>query len=386
MLTRLQDMVDAVHRRHPAVAFPYAVIKKFGEDRAGQLAALIAYYTFFSIFPLLLAFTTIVGLALSSHPDLQSQLLDSAVGQFPVIGDQLRTDVGGIPGSGLALAVGLVLALWAGMGAVMAMRNAMDGVWNVPMRDRPGFVPSRLRALAMLAVFGVAVVAITVAGNLVRAVSDAGAVQDLNSFVVSALLGAGLFLAAFAVLTTAEVAWRDLLPGAILAGLAWAVLQLVGAAFVRHQVQGAAATSGVFALVLGLLSWLFVQAQVTVLAAEVNVVRRERLWPRSLTGRDLTAGDQAALRRYAEVEQRIEGETVTVALAPPDGDADAETDAEAAPPEEAHEPADGPDRDRDGHDEPCTPDDGTDGDGRNGSRLADHIRSWLTPSARHGSD
>ena len=101
------------------------------------------------------------------------------------------------------------------------------------------------------------------------------------------------------------------------------MLQLVGAVFVRHQVQGAAATSGVFALVLGLLSWLFVQAQVTVLAAEVNVVRRERLWPRSLTGRNLTPGDQAALRRYAAVEQRIEGQAVNVGLTgrPPTGTA-----------------------------------------------------------------
>jgi membrane protein len=308
---------DGWQRRRPWAALPLAVVKKFGDDQAGNLAALVAYYSFFSIFPLLLVMTTVLGWVLASNPDLEQRLVDSALGQFPVIGDQLRENVGGLPGSGLVFAIGLIGALWAGMGAMMAMQTALNGVWNVPLRRRANLVVARLRALAMLAVFGLSVAALTITGSLVRGAPDLPFVGTTLSFGLSFALGVVLFLGAFRLLTDASPAWRDLVPGAVLAALAWAILQLVGDAFVRHWVEGSTSTAGVFAVVIGLLSWLYLQAQLTVLAAEVNVVRREHLWPRSLTGRDLQDGDRRALARYAAVERRVEGQDLTVDLRPP---------------------------------------------------------------------
>ncbi len=311
------QQMDAWQRRRSWTAFPFAVVKKFGDDQAGNLAALVAYYSFFSLFPLLLVLTTVLGRVLASHPDLQGRLLDSALGQFPVIGDQLRDNVGGLPGSGLALAIGIVGAVWAGMGAVLAMQTALNGVWNVPLKRRPNLVMSRLRSLGMLAVFGLGVIALTVAGSAVRTLADVAVVGSVASFVVSVGLGFALFLTAFKLLTDAPTRWGDLVPGAAVAGVAWAVLQVVGSLFVTHVVQGATSTRGVFAVVIGLLSWLYLQAQLTVLAAEINVVRREHLWPRSLTGKDLGEGDQRALARYAAVEQRVEGQDLLVDLRRP---------------------------------------------------------------------
>jgi YihY family inner membrane protein len=317
MVDRWMQAVDRWQRRRSWSAFPFAVIKKFGDDQAGNLAALVAYYSFFSIFPLLLVLTTVLGRVLESNPDLQADVLDSALGQFPIIGDQLRDNVGGISGSGLALAIGVVGALWGGMAAILAMQNALNGVWNVPFRHRSNMLAGRLRALAMLAVFGVAVLVLTLAGSVTRSVADVALLGDLLALIVSFALGLGVFVAAFKLLTDAHVEWHDLVPGAVVAALGWAVLQVVGGAFVRHWVQGATATSGVFAVVIGLLSWLYLQAQLTVYAAEINVVRREHLWPRSLTGRNLTEGDQRALARYAAVEERVEGQDVLVDLHAP---------------------------------------------------------------------
>lgn len=317
MIDRLLDRIDTWQRARRWAAFPFGVVKKFGDDQAGNLAALVAYYAFFSLFPLLLLFTVVVSRLLGSHPDLRQDLLDSALGQFPVIGDQLRDNVGDLPGSGVAVAIGLIGALWGGMGALMAMQTALNGVWNVPLRSRPNFVKARLKSIAMLLVIGVGLIGLTVAGGLSRTVGHVPLVGWALSFVVLAALGTLLFLVAFKLLTDLPLGWRDLLAGAVVAAIGWAVLQSVGAAFVRRQVEGAGATAGVFAVVIGLLSWLYLQSQLTVLAAEVNVVRRERLWPRSLTGRNLTEADQRALARYAGVEQRVEGQQVIIDLRPP---------------------------------------------------------------------
>jgi membrane protein len=316
-LDRLMDRLDGWQRDRPWVAFPFGVVKKFGDDQAGNLAALVAYYAFFSIFPLLLLLTTILGRVLGSKPELRDDLLDSALGQLPVIGDQLRGNAGGIPGSGLALVVGALLALWAGLGALMAMQNAMDAVWDVPLRRRPNFVMSRVRALLLLFLLGAGVAVLFAVGGLINALAEVPVVGAVLSIAATAVLGTGLFLLAFRVLTDVAVRWSQLLPGAIVAAMAWAVLQSVGAAFVNRQIDGASSTAGVFAVVIGLLSWLYLQAQFTVFAAEVNVVRAEHLWPRSLTGRHLGDGDQRALARYAGRERRVEGQEVIVDLGPP---------------------------------------------------------------------
>jgi membrane protein len=316
-LDRVMDRLDEWQRERRWIAFPFGVVKKFGDDQAGNLAALVAYYAFFSIFPLLLLLTTVLGRVLGSNPELRDDLLDSALGQLPVIGDQLRDNAEGIPGSGLALVIGALLALWAGLGALMAMQNAMDAVWGVPLRRRPNFVMSRLKALLLLGLLGLGVAGLFAVGGMINALAEVPGVGAVLSIAATAALGTGLFLLAFRVLTDVPVRWNDLLPGAIVAALAWAALQSLGAAFVTRQIDGASSTAGVFAVVIGLLSWLYLQAQFTVLAAEVNVVRAEHLWPRSLTGRHLGDGDRRALARSAGRERRVEGQEVIVDLGPP---------------------------------------------------------------------
>jgi uncharacterized BrkB/YihY/UPF0761 family membrane protein len=116
------------------------------------------------------------------------------------------------------------------------------------------------------------------------------------------------------VLTDYPVDWKTMVPGAVVAGAAFTVLQAVGGWYVQHVLNGSTQVYGTFAIVLGLLSWLYLQAQVTVLAAEVNVVLHKRLVPRSLTGEGLTEADHEALRHYAAVEERIPDETIHVEL------------------------------------------------------------------------
>ena len=118
-------------------AVPFAVVKKFGDDQGGKLAALVAYYGFLSVFPLLLVLVSVLGFVLADRPDLQQDLLDTAFAQFPVLGTDLRDNVGEISGNGLALIVGLLGALWAGLGAMSACQDAGNEAWGIQVSQRP---------------------------------------------------------------------------------------------------------------------------------------------------------------------------------------------------------------------------------------------------------
>lgn len=303
---------DRQHQQRAWIAFPYAVMKKFGDDQAGNLAALIAYYGFLSLFPLMLVLVTLLGMLLRNNPELQDAIRTSALANFPVIGEEISRNVHSLRGSGLALGIGLAVALWAGLGVMKALQTAMNALWNVPYRHRPNFWLSLLRAVLMLLVLGVITVASAAAAS-VGAGSDSW-LLGIAGIAISVVLNLVLFLLAFRILTTEDVIWADVFPGALIAALAWTALQAVGGYIVSHQLQGASDTYGTFAIVIGLLAWIYLGAQITLFAAEVNVVRKRRLWPRAIVQPPLTEADERALKSYAEQEVRRPEEDVIVRI------------------------------------------------------------------------
>lgn len=276
MKKRLHGL-DGFQQRHAALAVPVAVAKKFGDDRGGNLAALIAYRAFFSLFPLLLLMTTVLGYILAGDPELRRSIVDSTLAQFPVIGEQLT--VSSLQGSGVALAVGVVGSLWAGFGVILASEEAIDRAWAVPRAERAGFLASRLRALVLLAILGAAMIGSTVVSGLVG--GGAGWLGTIGGLTVSVALNLIVFTAVFHLLVSAQLPLRASLPGAVLAAVCWTALQLVGGYFVSHQIRNATPVYGTFALVIGLLAWIQLGATLTVIAAELNAVWERRLWPRS---------------------------------------------------------------------------------------------------------
>src|SRR5205814_3573425 len=122
--------------------------------------------------------------------------------------------------------------------------------------------------------------------------SGHGFVAPLAGIAVAAVVNVALFVFAFRVLTVRRLRPRDVFPGAVVAGLVFLVLQALGGYYIGHQLKGAGETYGTFAVVIGLLSWLYLQAQVSLLAAEVNVVRVEGSWPRHLVAGRAEHGDR----------------------------------------------------------------------------------------------
>jgi YihY family inner membrane protein len=263
------------------LAFAVAVQKKFGEDEGGNLCATLTYYGFLSLFPLLLLFFTVLGFVLDGNPQLQRQLRTSALVNLPIVGDQIARNVTSVQGSGVALVVGLVGTLWGGLGIANAAQDAMNRVWCVPRTARPGLVPRVLRSLALVATLGFAIVAVTVVSAGAGYAEGNVGVRVL-ALAVSMAVSVAVFLVAFRVLTARDVRPRDLLPGAIAAAVAWEVLHLVGGLYVAHALHGMSETYGMFAIVLGALAWIFLQARAVIYAAELNVVRLDHLWPRAL--------------------------------------------------------------------------------------------------------
>lgn len=298
--------VDRAQRRHPVLGFPIAVVYKFFDDFGGYLCALLTYYGFLSLFPSLLLLSTIVGFVLQGQPTWQDKILDSAISEFPIVGDELRT-TGTLGGGPIGLLVGGLAALYGGLGVGQALQYANNTAWMIPRNSRPNPFASRGRGLLLLVVAGLTIVVTTgVTTYLSRVISDGAAGWALT--LVSILLNVYVIAVVLRIVTTRSLGLLDVLPGAVIAGLGWQGMQQVGAAYVSTVIDRASNLNSVFALVLGLLVFLYTMAVIIMLSVEVNVVLKERLWPRALltpfTDRVvLTAADERAYARHAEAQR-----------------------------------------------------------------------------------
>jgi YihY family inner membrane protein len=322
--------LDGFQRRHPGAGFPLAVIYKFGDDSGSYLAALLTYYGFVSFFPLLLLFSTILGFVVRGNPHLQQQLLHSALQQFPVIGPQLSAPEhlgGGVAG----LVIGILIALYGGLGIAQAVQYAMNTAWAVPRHRRPNPFAARGRSLLLLCTAGVAVVGTGVLSALGSSADAYGATVGLGAqialTVVAVVINAIVFVLAFKLATPRRLTVRQVAPGALAAAVAWQLLQSFGGRYVGHVVKNASATNAVFALVLGLLAFLYLASLAFVLCIEINAVRVDRLWPRSLLTPftddvELTAGDKKVYTDSARSQSAKGFEHVDVRFDPhsPDGE------------------------------------------------------------------
>ncbi len=304
--------IDGYQLRHAWLGFPLAVVKKFSDDAGGNLAGLIAFYGFFSLFPLLLMFVSVLGFVLQGHPETQHDIVNSALKQFPIVGDSLAT----LKGSGVGLGIGLVGTILSGLGVTLAAQNAFNRIYAVPHKHRPNFLVARLRGLGTLVLLGLLQIVSTAVSGLVSG-GFGGAALVIAGIAVSILINLVLFFTVFRLLTDRTVPARELWLGIVLSAILWAVLQAVGGAYIGHVVRGASRTYGTFATVIGLLTWIFLGARVVVYSAEANVVRSRRLWPRSLLESSEPA-DRKALRALARIEERTQEEQVEVRFVPPD--------------------------------------------------------------------
>ncbi len=316
----MTDRVDRLQRRFPVLGYPIAVCYKFFDDLGGYLAALLTYYSFISLFPTLLLASTVLSLVLRGHPGWQQQLLESALADFPVVGDQLKAPEalnGGVAG----IVIGVLGALYGALGAAQALQYAANTVWQVPRNERPNPFRSRGRSFVLMITLGFGLLATTALGIYLQQVLPA-VLAGWLLFLLNVVLSTVVFLAAYQMACAVNHRIRDIWVGSLLTAVGWELLKRYGAAYVESVVRHASAVNGVFAFVLGMLAFVYAVALLIVVALEIDVVRRRKLYPRALLTPftddvDLTEGDQDAYagqaksmraKGFEEIEVRFDDE------------------------------------------------------------------------------
>lgn len=253
------------------------MLEGWQQHRTGSSASLIAYFGFVSVFPLLAVLVTVLGWVLHDNAELQNRIVDSALGNIPIIGPQLADDPSKITGSVPVFVLGLATALWAGTRAFAQMQQAMDDIWEVPADDRPNIAVKRLRSLVAVAVIGSAqVLSATIITVGLSGVIDVAILSRIALTFAAFLVNLVTVTVVYRVLTSRSLDWRDVTPGAVVAAVAFTVLQYLGTALVGRAISNASDIYGTFATVIALIMWLSLHATATLLGVELNAALMDR--------------------------------------------------------------------------------------------------------------
>jgi uncharacterized BrkB/YihY/UPF0761 family membrane protein len=306
--------LDALQRQHWFLGFPWAVLRKYLDDDGPRLAALITYYGFRSLFPLLLLATTVVTELLRSDPEVQQQVLDRLV--RPELRPDVEQALAHLPPSGIPLAAGLVSLLFAGTGGVLAVSSALNTMWAVRWRDRFGVLRQYTRAFLVLIL--VVVCAVSAAGSAIvtDAVLHLPVVQRGAAALASAVAMFAVIGLAHLMLVARPLRMADVWVGGVIGAVVVTALLNTATTLVPALVTRAGPAYGSFATVVGIFAVLYLISQTLVLSVEVSTVIESRLSPRGLTNAVVTDIDRRALALQARRQERIAGQCVITTFAP----------------------------------------------------------------------
>jgi YihY family inner membrane protein len=313
MMNKIQKLIqkiDARQRGHSWLGFPYAVMKKYGEDQGGYQSALLTYYGFLSLFPLLIVLTTLVSLTTGQHHALQTTIINSITDYFPKLGSQLSAHVHSLHKSGVALLVGVVLTFYGAHGVADVFRYSINHIWQIPIKQRDGFPKSTIKSLSIVIVGGLGFMLASLLAGYAGTVGHGFGFRLLslaiNAFILFCLFG---FL-----LNTSlphHVSIKQTWAGGAFAAIVLVLLQSVGSYLLARELKNLDSLYSTFAIALGLLYWLYLQAEVLYYAVVIAAVHSQKLWPRALDAKNPTQIDKQIYAKHAMKEAVLESETIT---------------------------------------------------------------------------
>ncbi len=290
------EKLDRYQQKHKSAGLPFAVIKKYSEDQSGRWAAMFAYYSFLALFPLLLVLTTTLKLLIHNNSHLSSQVIHGALTYFPDFGHDLQQNIHGIGKTGIALVIGLLLTIFGARGVADVLRTSLDHIWQVPRGKRIGFPRSIFRSLGIVVIGGTGLLIAPIAADYALVFGN----NDLSRFLSIIVTLIVLFLVIILVIKMSlslSMPFRQIWVGAAIAAVCLEILQLLGSYIVGRELKNLDSLYGTFAIVLGLLYWLYLQAQVLFYVFEFDSVRVFRLSPRSMRP-PMTDADHKAFSLY----------------------------------------------------------------------------------------
>lgn len=281
-LKSLPNKLDKLQQSHTVLAFPVAVVKRYGDDQAGKQAALVTYYAFLSVFPLLMIFITVLSILVAHNPSLEAHITRNVFQLFPSLGNDLKNNVHTLRTSGLALLLQALVLLYGARGLASILQETFNNLWHVSKEHRPGFWADNLRSFAMMFSVGLGMIIGTAISVGLSSIIHIGFVGAVFITLLNLSITFGLFLAVFRLGTSNRIGLRKLVLGAIIATIGMVIVQRLGGFIVSHQVSKLEGSYGSFAIALGLLFWIYLQAQVILYALVITIVRTEHDWPKKL--------------------------------------------------------------------------------------------------------
>lgn len=282
-IEQLYRSFDVIQQKNRFLGFTLAVSKKYSDDESGNLAALITYFGFVSLFPLLLVLFSILNVLSKHDVNLQKKILNATLHYFPGASQQIYNNIHNLHSSGISLIIGIFITIYGARGVANALQNASNNLWQIPKDKRPNFWTGNVRSLGIIVFGGGGMIISTLALSYLTNLSNKGIAFKITASAVSFLLNIMVFTVIFRLATVSKVQTRWLVYGAAVAAIFWQILQSVGSFLILHQLRRTSEFYGVFSIVLGMLFWIYLQAEVTLYAIEINVVRVKKLWPRKLT-------------------------------------------------------------------------------------------------------
>jgi membrane protein len=278
----LLGAVDRAQQSHPVIAFPVAVVKRYGDEKIGKQAALVTYYAFLSLFPLIMIFITLLSVVAANNPTLESKITQTVFQLFPALGNDLKSQVHTLKTSGLALVLQSLVVIYGARGLATILQETFNNIWSVAKEHRPGFWGDHLRSFAMMASVGFGIIVGTTISYILGSVLHLGITGTILVNIINLFITFGLFLAVFRLGTSGSINTRRLIIGAIIATIGTIIIQRLGGAIMKHELPRLQGSYGSFALALGMLFWIYLQAQVILYALVITVVRTERDYPKKL--------------------------------------------------------------------------------------------------------
>jgi YihY family inner membrane protein len=290
-INNLLKSLNNIQQKHHSIAFVIAVIKKYSDDQAGREAALLTYYSFLSLFPLLLVLTTVTDTLISKDPNLRATVIKGLTDYFPLLGSQLSTHVHRLHEGGFALISGLLLIVYGTRGLANSFTHGVQDIWFIDKSKRDGFPKNIYNSLALIVVGGVGLIGASIIASLTSAAGH-GMIFRLFSLIINLFILFWLFCFLLKFCLPKQIMLKEIRLGAIVAAIGLLILQSLGGYILSHELKHLSALYSYFAVALGLIFWLYLQAQVIYYSVEIAVVNSKKLWPRSLDNAYPAAADK----------------------------------------------------------------------------------------------
>ncbi|HVM07215.1 MAG TPA: YhjD/YihY/BrkB family envelope integrity protein [Acidimicrobiales bacterium] len=302
------------------LAYPVATVRKYADDRGSAFAGLVTFQAFLALLPTLVVVLTVVSHLTDGSSRIRAAVVGSTLSQLPVVGQRIRDDVSTVGATGPWAAVAIAGLLWTAAGIYHSTQLALNQVWNVEGVHRQGFVSRHIRAGILFALFISAAIGTSFLPMRQALGVLPPVLADSVSAVGGAVIAAVLLLGVLRLVVAPVVPLRCLVPSAILAGLLWQLLQLIGTWFVTERLANASDLYGSIGFIVVTLSWINLLARTMIFSNEWAVVAVRELWPRRIAQPPLTAADKRVLSELARNERRRPEQHVHVTFDDDDDD------------------------------------------------------------------